>query len=92
MFNDMGYQPPITLVRSFGEVILLGVCISFFEITLRCLTGRSTSMDKVKIQFHSVIAKLYYGMQVDYASLLWVEFVASVSHSNMTTKISHAWF
>lgn len=38
------------------------------------------------------MACLYYGMNVDYASLLWVEFSSSVKHSKKTTEISNACF
>lgn len=75
MFNEMGYQTPITLVNSFKKENLPSIWNFFFRIKLQCLTGQSTSMDKSKLQFYSVVAGLYYNMQVDYALLLWVEFL-----------------
>lgn len=60
MFDEMGYQPPITLLISFKKKDNLpSVWNFFFGIVLRCLTGRSTGMDKAKLQFYSIIAGLY---------------------------------
>lgn len=65
MFNEMGYQPPLTLVSSFMKENLLEIWNFFFGITLRCFTGRSFGLDKAKLQFYSVMVGLYYGMHVD---------------------------
>lgn len=75
MFNEMGNQTPITLVSSFKKENLPSIWNFFFRIKLRCLTGQSTGMEKSKHQFYSVVAGLYYNMQVDYALLLWAEFL-----------------
>lgn len=49
-------------------------------------------MDKVKLQFYSAMARLYFGRYVDYASLLWAKFAGSISHSKITTEFSNARF
>lgn len=64
----------------------------FFGITLCCFTGRGFGLDKAKIQLYSVIVGLFYGMKVDYASLLGADFVSSVKKSKKTTEISGACF
>lgn len=64
----------------------------FFGITLQCLTGRSFGLDKEKLRFYLVMVGLYYGMNVDYASLLWVGLSSYVKPSKKTTKISSARF
>lgn len=59
---------------------------------LRCLIGRSSGLDKAKLEVYSVVASLYYGLNVDYALLLWEEFGTSVSHSKIGTGVSSARF
>lgn len=49
-------------------------------------------IDKAKIKFYSFVNCLYYGMNLDYASLLWVEFDSSVNHSKKTTELYSAGF
>lgn len=70
MFKEMGYNPQISLVSSFNNSNLLNVWKFFFGTTLCCLTVRSCGMDKAKPQFYYVMSSLYYGMKVEYASLI----------------------
>lgn len=41
---------------------------------------------------HFVMVGLYYGLHVEYASLLWEEFGTSISHTKLATKVSSARF
>lgn len=49
-------------------------------------------MDKAKPQFYYVMSSLYYGMKVEYASLIWDEFTTSIKHKKKTTDIANAHF
>lgn len=64
----------------------------FFDVTLHFFTGRSSRLDKAKLQFYSVMAGLYYGMKVDYASVLCDEITTNTKNSNKSTEISRPIF
>lgn len=49
MFNEMGYNPPISPISSFKKSNLSSVW-NFFWVTL-FFTGRSCGLDKAKLQF-----------------------------------------
>lgn len=55
-----------------------------------CLIGRSYGIYKAKLEVYFVLVGLYYGLNVDYASLLWEEFGMSISHMKLATSVSSA--
>lgn len=90
MLNEMGYNPPITLICSFKKSNLPVMCNFFFGITLRHFNGRSCGIDKAKLQFYFVIVSLYYRMKVNYDSLLREDFRSYVKHSKKSSEIANA--
>lgn len=88
----MGYIPPISIVSIFKKSAILIIWNFFFGVTLRCLMGRSSGINKAKLQFYSIMAGLYYGLKVYYASLLWDEFTTYIKHSKKSTEIASARF
>ncbi|CAI9261636.1 unnamed protein product [Lactuca saligna] len=85
MFNGMGHQPTLTVICYFKKSSLPCILSFLFGIILRCLTGRSFGLGKAKLEVNSVMARLYYGLNVDYASNLWEEFGTSISHMMLAT-------
>lgn len=69
MFNVMGHQAILSVISHFMKSSLTGVW-NFFGMTLRCLTGRSFGLDISKIKFYLIMNGMYYGLNIDYASLL----------------------
>ena len=61
-------------------------------IVIRCLIGRSSGLDKTKLEVYLVIVGLYYGLNVDYATDIWEEFGTSISHTNLTNGVPSARF
>lgn len=49
-------------------------------------------LDKSKLEVYPVMERLYDGLNVDYASLLWKEFRISISHTKLSTSVSSARF
>lgn len=92
MFNEMGHQPTLTNISHFKKLSLPCVLSLRFRIVLRCLIGRSIGLDKAKLEVYLVVAGIYYGLNVDYASMLWEEFGTSISHSKLATGVSSARF
>lgn len=88
MFNEMGNQPTLLVIIHFTKSSLPRVWRLLFGITLLCLTGRSFGLDQAKLKFYSIMVGLYFGLSIDYASLLWVEFGSFINHSKMTIEVS----
>lgn len=85
----MGHQPTLVNISSFKKTSQLPSIWSFlFGIILRCLTRRSYGLDKAKPEVYSVMVGLYYGLNVDYASLLWEEFGTSIFHCKPSTGVA----
>lgn len=75
MFNEMGYEPPMTGINHFRRYALPTLWNFLFGIFLRCLTGPITVLDKSKLEVFAMIVRLYYGVNVDYVTQLWEEFI-----------------
>lgn len=59
-----------------------------YGIFLRCLTGRSTWIDKAKLEVYAMIVGLYYDLNVNYVTHLWEEFGTGISYTNVTNGVS----
>ena len=70
MFKEMGHQPTLTAISHFKKSSLPCVWGFLFGIVMRCLTRRSSGLDKAKLEVYFVMAGLYYGLNVDYASFI----------------------
>lgn len=92
MFNEIGHQHTLVNISSFKKSSLPYIWSFLFGIVLRCLTGRSSGIDKAKLKVYSVMARMYYGLNVDYASLLWEELGTYISHSKLVNRVSSAKF
>lgn len=87
MFNEMGYQPPLTKISNFKKSGLPSLQNIFFGIYLRCLT---VGLDKGRLEVYAMVAGLYYHLHVDYATQLQNVFVKSFGNTNTIDGISCA--
>ncbi|CAH1448792.1 unnamed protein product [Lactuca virosa] len=92
ILNEMGYNPPISVISDFRKSKLPILWSFFFGVMIHCLTGRNSSLDKAKLQLYCVMVVLYYGLKIDYDSLLWDEFTTYVKHSKKASEIASARF
>lgn len=92
MLNEIDHQPTLLTISHFKELSLSVVWSFLFGIILRCLTWRSLELDRAKLEVYSVMYRLCYGLNEDYASLLWEEFGTFISHSKVATRVSSARF
>ena len=90
MFNEMGYQPPLSKISDFKKYGLPRIWNFLFGIFLRCLTRRTVGLDKGRMEFYEMVAGIYYDLQVDYSTQLWKEFQKGVEHTNAIHGISCA--
>lgn len=90
MFNEMGNQLILTRISDFKKSSLPCIWNFLFGIFIRCLTTRTVGLDKAKLEIYTMIAGLYYDLQVDYTTQLWEEFVKSIGNINAVNGISCA--
>nr|GFA48548.1 hypothetical protein [Tanacetum cinerariifolium] len=55
---------------------------SFAVVINKCLTGKSTSFDSLRLSQEQILWGLYYNRNVDYAFLIWEDLVYQVEHKN----------
>lgn len=89
ILNEMEYNPHISLISDFRKSKLPVIWIFFLGVIIRCLTGRNFGLNKAKLQLYFVMDGLYYGLKVDYASLLWDEFTTYIKHSKKIAETTN---
>ena len=90
MFNEMGYQPPLTKISDFKKSRLPRLWNFLFGIFLRCLNGRTIGLDKGRMEVYAMVAGLYYDLEADYSTQLWKEFQKGIEQTNVVLGISCA--
>nr|GEV88667.1 hypothetical protein [Tanacetum cinerariifolium] len=55
---------------------------SFTDIINKCLTGKSSGYDSLRLSQGQILWGLYHNRNVDYAYLMWDDFVYQVEHKN----------
>nr|GEW99980.1 hypothetical protein [Tanacetum cinerariifolium] len=55
---------------------------SFAAISNKCLTGKSSGYDSLRLSQAQILWGLYHKRNVDYAYLMWKDFVYQVEHKN----------
>nr|GEY96724.1 hypothetical protein [Tanacetum cinerariifolium] len=55
---------------------------SFAAVINKCLTGKSFGIDSLRISQAQILWGLYHGRNVDYAYLIWEDFVYQVEHKH----------
>lgn len=88
----MGHQPIHTRICHYKKSSLPCLWSFLFGIALRCITRWSSRLDKAKLEIYSLLARLYYGLNVDYATYPWEEFGTSITHTNISNCVSSACF
>nr|GEY51886.1 putative ribonuclease H-like domain-containing protein [Tanacetum cinerariifolium] len=55
---------------------------SFGAVINKCLTGKSSSFDSFRLSQAQILWGLYHSRNIDYAFLIWEDFVYQVEHKN----------
>nr|GFA19358.1 hypothetical protein [Tanacetum cinerariifolium] len=55
---------------------------SFASVINKCLTGKSSGIDRFRLSQAQILWGLYHRSNVDYAYLIWEDFVYQVEHKN----------
>ncbi|CAH1445305.1 unnamed protein product [Lactuca virosa] len=88
MFNSMGHEPYMKKVSDFKKSRLPAVWSLLFGFILRGLTSRACGLDAARREVLSLMYGLYKGVDVDFATVLWGDFVDSIKHSKRATELS----
>ncbi|XP_042753839.1 uncharacterized protein LOC111885171 [Lactuca sativa] len=88
MFNSMGHKPYMKKVSDFKKSKLPAVWSLLFGFILRGLTSRACGLDAARREVLSLMYGLYKGVNVDFATVLWGDFVDSIKHSKRATELS----
>nr|GEY34066.1 retrotransposon protein, putative, unclassified [Tanacetum cinerariifolium] len=59
---------------------------SFAAVINKCLTGKSTSFDSLRLSQAQILWGLYHRRNVDYAFLIWEDLVYQVEHKNQKKR------
>nr|GFB03301.1 hypothetical protein [Tanacetum cinerariifolium] len=67
---------------------------SFAAIINKCLTGKSSGYDSLRLSQAQILWGLYHKRNVDYAYLMWEDFVYQVEHKNSkkSNEMYYPWF
>ncbi|GJV79151.1 hypothetical protein Tco_1515021, partial [Tanacetum coccineum] len=89
--NRVGYQGVVDKVSAFYMKNLAQPWQTMFKVFNRCLTTRTSGHDQTKINilqmFHAVINRT----NVDYAALLWWDFMNNVNQKKESIQIEEAY-
>nr|GFA56402.1 hypothetical protein [Tanacetum cinerariifolium] len=67
---------------------------SFAAIINKCLTGKSSGYDSLRLSQAQILWRLYHKRNIDYAYLMWEDFVYQVKHKNQkkSNEMYYPWF
>nr|GFB64654.1 hypothetical protein [Tanacetum cinerariifolium] len=80
-FRDMLHICPRILGQSFDELPFEEEILEFLVIN-KCLTGKSSGFDSFRLSQAQILWGLYHRRNIDYAFLIWEDFVYQVEHKN----------
>lgn len=76
----MGHTPSMTIISEFKKSNFPFIWNFLFRLVIRCLTGRNFGLNKAKPRLMQILHGIHYHEPIDFASILWEEFVTHVSH------------
>nr|GEU29941.1 hypothetical protein [Tanacetum cinerariifolium] len=85
--NTVGYQSMVDKVSAFYTKNLAQPWQTMFKVFNRCLTTRTSGHDQTKINILQMFYNLINRTNVDYAALLWWDFMNNVNQKNEAIQI-----
>nr|GEZ42449.1 hypothetical protein [Tanacetum cinerariifolium] len=80
-FREMLHISPRVPGQSFDELPFKEEILDFFVIN-KCLTGKSFGFDRLRLSQAQILWGLYHKRNIDYAFLIWKDFMYQVEHKN----------
>nr|GEX48081.1 hypothetical protein [Tanacetum cinerariifolium] len=78
----LGHSAPIRTLTDVNINKLYQAWRSFAAIINKCLTGKSSGYDSLRLYQAQILWGLYHKRNVDYAYLMWEDFLYQVEHKN----------
>nr|GEU92620.1 reverse transcriptase domain-containing protein [Tanacetum cinerariifolium] len=78
----LGHSAQINTLTDVNVNKLFQPWRSFAAVINKCLTGKSSSFDSLRLSQAQILWGLYHKRNVDYAFLIWEDFVYQVEHKN----------
>lgn len=92
MFYQMGYTADISLLSNFRKSYLPPIWNGLFTLLFKSLSERVSGSYSASKKFYTMIYRLYTGVNLDYGSVIWAQFVQSTNSSTRHIEISCARF
>ncbi|GKB07754.1 hypothetical protein Tco_0836038 [Tanacetum coccineum] len=80
--RDLGHTREIRFITDVNVNHLHQPWRSFAAIINRCLSGKTTGLDSIRLSRAQIIWGMYYEKNVDYVNLLWEDLDLSISRRN----------
>ncbi|GKA76308.1 hypothetical protein Tco_0782769 [Tanacetum coccineum] len=83
---DLGHSREIKVITKTTDCQVNKSCLpwrSFAGVINKCLSGKSTGYDSLRLSQAQILGGMYHKKNVDYAYLLWEEFVYQVENKNV---------
>ncbi|GKA54649.1 hypothetical protein Tco_0753598, partial [Tanacetum coccineum] len=83
MQDDLGHSEEIKVITDVNVNKLHQPWRSFVIVISKCLSGKSTGYDSLRLSQAQILWGMYHKKNVDYAYLLWEDFVYQVENKNV---------
>ncbi|GKB74559.1 hypothetical protein Tco_0935971, partial [Tanacetum coccineum] len=81
--RDLGHSGEIKVITDVNVNKLHQPWRSFAAVISKCLSGKSTGYDSLRLSQAQILWGMYYKKNVDYAYLMWEDFVYQVENKNV---------
>ncbi|GJV97664.1 retrovirus-related pol polyprotein from transposon TNT 1-94 [Tanacetum coccineum] len=81
--RDLGHSGEIKMITDVNVNKLHQPWRSFVAVINKCLSGKSTGYDNLRLSQAQILWGMYHKKNVDYAYLLWEDFVYQVENKNV---------
>ncbi|GJR88454.1 hypothetical protein Tco_0212465 [Tanacetum coccineum] len=81
--RDLGHSGEIKVITDVNVNKLHQPWRSFAAVINKCLSGKSTGYDSLRLSQAQILWGMYHKKNVDYACLLWEDFVYQVENKNV---------
>ncbi|GKC07990.1 hypothetical protein Tco_0999600 [Tanacetum coccineum] len=81
--RDLGHSGEIKMITDVNVNKLHQPWRSFAAVVNKCLSGKSTGYDSLRLSQAQILWGIYHTKNVDYAYLLWEDFIYQVKNKNV---------
>ncbi|GJZ45521.1 hypothetical protein Tco_0593117, partial [Tanacetum coccineum] len=92
--RDLGHTRDITYLTDVNVDYLYQPWRAFSTVINKCLSGKETGMDKIRLSRAQILWGMFYKKNIDYVYLLWEDYLFQIKYkdSKKTNKMSYPIF